>query len=287
MGISVWGAWWQLLSEPWGWFLLFFGLILGSFFSVCVQRIPEGTFWREARSCCPRCGALIPSWRNIPLLSFILLRGKAVCCGERISWFYPLLEVFTAGLLLALYLRYPFWGEPGRSLLGEGLTGINQPEFWRFLHAVIFCGFLLICSLIDAKHRIIPDALSLPMIALSPLVVWLHPELDWHSSIWGVLLGGGSVYAIAWVYYLIRREEGIGMGDAKLLAAIGGWLGYQAIFPTFFYGSILGSIYGLGAMIGTRRLSLKSQLPFGPFLAIGAVLYLFLSMRWQELLIYR
>lgn len=124
------------------------------------------------------------------------------------------------------------------------------------------------------------------MILLTPLIIWLHPELDWKSGLIGVLLGGGSVILINRIYYLLRGETGIGMGDAKLLAAIGGWLGYQAIFPTFFYGSILGSLFGVSAMILKKRLNLKSEIPFGPFLAVGALLHMFLSRQVQELFFY-
>ena len=132
------------------------------------------------------------------------------------------------------------------------------------------------------QHRIIPDVLSLPMIALTPLVVMLHPELSWRSGLIGVIAGGGIIYLIAWLYLLVRGREGMGMGDAKLLAAIGGWLGYQAIMPTLLVGSVLGSVVGIGAMLKSRQLNLQTELPFGPFLALGAALFLLLPFHWLE-----
>ncbi|RYZ87364.1 MAG: prepilin peptidase [Proteobacteria bacterium] len=144
----------------------------------------------------------------------------------------------------------------------------------RFGHALIFCSVLLICSVIDLEHQIIPDVLSLPLIALSPLAAWLHPELDLKSSFLGILLGGGVFYAIAWLYFLIRKKYGLGLGDVKLLAAIGGWLGYQSIVTTMLWSSVLGSIIGLGAIAATRGKDLQIALPYGPFLSIAAVSYL-------------
>ena len=262
------------------WFWALFGLILGSFFNVCIMRIPLKSFWKSLRSQCAFCDALIPFWLNIPIISYVYLKGRSKCCQRKISVQYPIVEFMSAFLFAFIFWKYPF------IVLTNGTPRFEYLDFLRFLHAAIFSSLLLICSFIDLKHKIIPDVISLPMIAVSPLIIFFHPELDWRSSLYGVLLGGGSIYIVQWLYYLIRKKLGIGMGDAKLLAAIGGWLGYQAIFPTLFYGSILGSIFGVGAIIVTRRVSLKTQIPFGPFLAVGAFLHLFLSMKWQEIILY-
>lgn len=258
------------LHSPHFWILLIFGLIMGSFFNVCVLRIPKGEFLNQKRSHCPSCGALIPALLNIPVFSYVFLRGRSACCHKKISMQYPIVEVLTAVLFLFLYLEHPFWGF--QSLASKNFY---TTEFIRFIHAISFVSLLLICSVIDFNLKIIPDVISLPMIVLSILWVWIHPELDARSSFYGVLLGGGIIYAIAWTYYLLRKQEGIGMGDAKLLAGIGGWLGYQSILPTLLYGSILGSIFGSLVLILSRRFNLKTEIPFGPFLAIGAIIHMY------------
>ncbi len=257
--------------------LFVFGLIIGSFLNVCIFRIPEGTFWKSRRSCCRGCGAVIPFYLNIPVFSFIFLKGRARCCGKKLSWQYPVIELLTAFFLVVIYWHFPFYADiDGRILL-------DFKQLIRFLHATTFVLLLVVCAVIDIRHMIIPDVIDLPMIALTPLVVYFHPELDWKSSLVGLLVGGGSLYLIAWIYWLIRREIGLGMGDVKLLAAIGGWLGYQAIFPVIVYGSILGSLYGIGAIIVSRSVNWKSAIPFGPFLAIGAIIHLLFGGTIQEL----
>ncbi len=170
-------------------------------------------------------------------------------------------------MFVVIYWTFPFVirFEPG--LL------IDSQEAMRYAHALIFSSLLLICSTIDLEHQIIPDVLSLPMIALTPLVVYLHPDLDWKSSLWGVLLGGGVFYGVAWIYFFLRRESGLGLGDVKLLAAIGGWLGYQSVLTTIFWASLLGSVVGLSVMLVGRKWDMKTRVPFGPFLSFSAVLY--------------
>lgn len=264
------------ISSSLTWIMFVFGLILGSFLNVCIYRVPRKIFWKSSRSFCPHCSAMIPSWQNIPLLSFFLLRGKTSCCGQNISWQYPLVELFTGLSLAYIYWRFPFLGSH------QLLAHIQVPNLLRFLHASTFLSLLIVCSVIDGQHMIIPDVISLPMILLTPLIIILHPELSWQSGLLGVLLGGGSIYAIAWLYFIMRKAEGIGLGDAKLMAAIGGWLGYEAIFPTLLYGSVLGSIFGVLMAISKKNFSLKLEVPFGPFLALGACLYFFSPVHWME-----
>lgn len=265
----------------WGWLFLFiFGLVLGSFFNVCIYRIPREIFWKEARSHCPHCEALIPWWLNIPLLSWLWLRGKARCCGGRISWRYPLVELVTGIAVMALYSHWPFF-----YLTPDHYWAFDLAQCQRFIHALIFASFLGVCSVIDYDHQIIPDVLSLPMAALGPLVALWHPELTWQSSLLGVALGAGILYGVAWLYFAIRREAGMGMGDVKLLAAIGGWLGYQALMPVFFIACLVGAVCGIGVIIVSRTKNFKSAIPFGPFLSLGAFLYLWFGGRlWEWLL---
>jgi leader peptidase (prepilin peptidase)/N-methyltransferase len=179
--------------------------------------------------------------------------------------------------MVICYWNFPF-------LTAIPTWDIEPRDLIRFIHAMIFVNVLIVCSVIDLKHMIIPDVISLPMIALSPVVIYFHPELDWQSSLMGILLGGGVLYGITWAYWLVRHEIGMGMGDVKLLAAIGGWLGYQSILPTIFYGSVLGSTVGIVVLLMSRKFSLQTKIPFGPFLAIGAILHLFLNEFFYELL---
>jgi leader peptidase (prepilin peptidase)/N-methyltransferase len=253
------------------WALLALGACIGSFLNVCILRIPEGTFFKHARSVCPSCGKKIPFFLNIPIFGFLMLRGRAACCGARLSWQYPLIELMTALIFAALYLRFPFLGWSQTSVV------VDLPVLARYGHAAIFISLMLVMSVIDARLMIIPDVLSLGMILLSPVVVWLHPDLTWRSSILGVFAGGGILYMIAWGYWLIRKQYGLGFGDVKLLAAIGGWLGWQAVFPSLFLGSVVGSILALVVMFLARSFSWQAKIPFGPYLAAGAVAHLILG----------
>ena len=264
----------QLASTNWLLLLLLFviGGIFGSFFNVLIYRLPRETFWRYQRSHCPHCEQQIPLYLNVPIISFLLLHGRTACCQQKLSVQYPLVELSTALLVAGLYFYAPFFS----------LDGIVYPQLMRYLHAVVFCCLLLVASVIDFHHMIIPDEISLTMVALTPLVVYLHPELNWQSASIGVVVGGGVVYAIAWVYQLIRGKVGMGMGDAKLLAGMGGWLGWQAVLPTLLYASLLGTLTALILLpIGKKRYNLQSALPFGPFLALGSLMHLFFRQELQ------
>lgn len=266
----------SILAAPVTWIALLFGTIVGSFLNVCIFRIPEETFWRNSRSLCRACGHPIPAYHNIPIVSWLVLRGRAACCGTRLSWQYPAVELLTGILFVACYWKFPFAGIAGQVIVWD------FPNLIRAFHATIFGSLLIVCSVIDLRHMIIPDVISLPMVAITPLVVFLHPDLDWFSAAVGVFVGGASLYAIAWLYWLVRKEVGMGMGDVKLLAGVGGWLGYQAIVPTIFYGSVLGALIGIGVMALSRKLTMRTAIPFGPFLAIGAIIHLFIGFYLQE-----
>lgn len=269
----------RLLLNPSAWLFFALGCLFGSFFNVCIYRIPREIFWKKSRSHCPACDAPIPWWHNIPVLSWLFLRGKAACCGARISIQYPLVELGTGVLWMTVFACYPFLS------LEHGNWIFAQTEALRFLHALVFSSVLLICSVIDFEHQIIPDVLSLPMIALAPVVATFHPELDLKSSIIGIFLGGGIFYGVAWIYFLVRKEYGLGLGDVKLLAAIGGWLGYQGVLTTIFWASLLGSVAGIATILITRNRDLKLKLPFGPFLSIAAVVLLLFGRHLSDFII--
>ncbi len=257
------------LKDPILWCLALFGLFIGSFLNVCILRIPEQTFWKSARSRCPHCAAIIPIWHNIPVLSWLLLRGKAACCGNPISWQYPVVELLTGILFAVVYYNFPFLIEAG----SRGFV-MDPNGFIRCVHMLIFTSLMIVVSVIDIRLQIIPDVISYPMIVTSAFWVMVHPQLHWTDALLGIVAGGGFLYAIAWIYFLIRKEYGMGFGDVKLLAAIGGWLGVSAVFPTLFFGSVLGTVFALAAMILGGSMNFKSRIPFGPFLAIGAFLYM-------------
>lgn len=258
-----------IVSQSWiFWAMLVLGACVGSFLNVCILRIPEQTFFKHMRSVCPSCGQTIPFYLNVPIFGFLLLRGRARCCGASLSWQYPIIELAGAIIFAALYVKFPFLGWT----FGEPSFDVN--DFLRWLHASIFMSLMLVMSVIDAKLMIIPDVLSIGMIVVTPLVVALHPDLDYKSSAIGLIAGGGVLYLVAWVYWIVRREYGLGFGDVKLLSAIGGWLGWQAVFPTLFIGSFVGSFIAICVMLLARRFSWQMKIPFGPFLALGAVIHL-------------
>lgn len=267
---------WNLLLSPVSWVLFVFGACIGSFLNVCIYRIPRNIFFKSSRSFCPSCEKEIPFWLNVPIISWLAMLGRARCCGTRISVQYPLVEFFTGLMFVVIYWRFPFVQS-----YTDGLV-IDSEWFLRFSHATIFFCLLLVCSVIDIHLQIIPDKLSLPMIALAPVIAALHPELTLASSLLGIVIGGGVLYLVAWLYYLVRREIGLGFGDVKLLAAIGGWLGYESIFATIFVSSTLGSLIGLLIMIILRSSNMKIKLPFGPFLSLGAMTYLLFGQTLQE-----
>lgn len=250
------------------WIVLSFGLVIGSFLNVCIVRIPEKTFFSSARSQCPHCGEKIPFYLNIPMISWLLLRGKAKCCGGPISWVYPTVEALTGVLAVVLYWHFPFV-----EIKKVGFSW-DPLEFIRFAHMAIFTALMITISFIDLKLQIIPDVISLPMLGCSVFWVAVHPHLTWQSSLFGVALGGGVLYLVGWLYYLIRKDYGMGFGDVKLLAAIGGWLGVEAIMPTLFIGSTFGAAVGILAIVFVKGGHMKTKIPFGPFLAVGAFIHM-------------
>lgn len=266
-----------MISSPWAWLAFLFGLVFGSFFNVCIFRLPKKRFLRPLLSSCPHCQAPVPFWLNIPIISFFVLRGKTRCCKKRLSAQYPIVELLAGIGCVFLFFKYPFIGFKG------GHYVVIDDWLRRFVHAFLFASMLFVGSVIDLKHMIIPDRITIGLIVTSPIAVALHPHLKLTSSLFGVLIGGVSVYLLAWLYLGIRGREGVGMGDAKLLAGIGGWLGYEALWPTILYGSVLGSVIGLVVVACERSFNLQRALPFGPFLSLGALIHLTAPFNWIEL----
>lgn len=230
-----------------------FGAVVGSFLNVCIARIPAGESVVTPRSKCPKCGAKITWYQNIPMLSYVFMRGRCAGCGVRISLRYPLVELLC-GVLFALILWY--FG-----------VGLSTPVYW------VFVALLVCVSFIDFDHQIIPNKISLPGIVVGFVLSFLLPGMPWLDSLLGIVLGGGSLWLVAWIYYLLTRAEGMGMGDVKLLAMIGAFLGYQSILPVIFIASLLGSFFGILLMVVTRS-GRKLAIPFGPYLSLAAVVTL-------------
>ncbi|NTU42870.1 MAG: prepilin peptidase, partial [Nitrospirales bacterium] len=233
-----------------GIFSAVFGLIVGSFLNVCIYRIPRHISIITPSSRCPNCERPIRPWENIPVVSYLFLKGRCRGCGERISPVYPAVELLTGFLFWAVFLSF-------------GL-GWYTPLLFAFTAAMVVITF------IDLEFQIIPDVISLPgaLIGLASCLILPDPfsvfqPLGFLNSIVGLLLGGGLFYLIA-----IVSRGGMGGGDVKMMAMVGAFMGWKAILLTTFIGSLSGSLVGIALMIfkgGTR----KTKIPFGPFLAMG------------------
>jgi leader peptidase (prepilin peptidase)/N-methyltransferase len=237
-----------------------FGICIGSFLNVCIFRLPEGKSIVHPPSSCPGCGAAIRLYDNIPVLSYFILRGRCRDCHTPIAFRYVLVELLGGLMAVCVYFRF-----------GPGMEGII---YYTFIAA------LLVITFIDIDHRIIPDVISLPGIPLGVAASFFMPSLSWADSLIGVLAGGGSLYAVAWGYVRITGKEGMGGGDIKLLAMIGAFIGWKGVLLTIFTGSAIGTLVGLVAMLAEKK-NMKMRIPFGPFLALGAVISIFFG---QELI---
>ena len=231
-----------------------FGLIVGSYLNVVIHRVPRGLSTVLPRSRCPACGEPIRARDNLPVLSWLLLRGRCRHCGALIAWRYPLVEALTAILFVACMERF------GPSLAAAA--------------AALFGCLLIALALIDAEHFILPDRITLPGIVAG---LALQPWLDWGGlvpALIGAALGAAILLALWGGWLLVRGEEGMGLGDVKMLAMVGAFLGWKGVLVTLFFASLSGAAIGL-ALIAAGRGGMKSRLPFGTFLAAGAVVALF------------
>ena len=225
------------------------GLLVGSFLNVVIYRLPRGQSLVSPPSTCPGCATRIRALDNIPVLSWILLGGKCHKCRAPISVQYPIVEL-TTGLLFLLVA----WITPVGPLLAS-----------RLLLVVI----LVVLFGIDLHHQILPNVITLPGIAIGFLFSLVAPP-GWIDSLIGIALGGSILYGIAAAYYAVRREEGLGMGDVKMLAMIGAFLGWKAVLVTLILSSFAGALVGIG-IIALSRGNMRLALPFGTFLSLGAI----------------
>lgn len=243
-------------AYPWFYPLVFFslGLMFGSFANVVIYRLPLGKSVVTPRSACPACSHLIRWYENIPILSWLFLRGRCSSCKVRISFRYPMVELLMGLLFLALYLKFGF--------------------SWTLLELLVFGFGIVVVTFIDFDHMILPDVFTLSGIVIGLLGAVANPERSFMNALWGVLMGGGFLYATAFIYYALRKQEGMGGGDIKLLAWIGAVLGWKSIPFTILSASIVGSMVGILVAIRSKD-GLKSGIPFGPYLVLGAILYIF------------
>jgi len=236
------------------------GLILGSFLNVVVYRLPEGRSLIRPGSSCPSCGKPIRFYDNIPLVSYLLLKGRCRQCGSPISWRYPFVEGLTALLSVALFLKY----------------GLSV----SFIAYVVLAMFLIPISFIDLEKGLVLNRLTIPGFILGTFLVLVLQVENWRDVLLGASVGGGVVWFVGCVGKILFRKESLGMGDVKLLVMIGAYVGFPDVLICLFFGVVAAAIFILGGMV-LKRISLGSTIPFGPFIAIGTLVYLL----WGELII--
>ncbi len=252
------------------------GLMVGSFLNVVIHRLPkmmEQRWQQEARdilaletvapaqaitlnkpaSCCPACGVAIKPWQNIPVISWLWLRGRAACCGVRISVRYPLVELLTALMSAACAWRFGFG--------------------WDLAGALLLSWALIALAFIDLDTMLLPDDITLPLLWLGLLFTLCGGFVALDSAVIGAIAGYLSLWLVFWAFKLATGKEGLGYGDFKLLAALGAWLGWAALPQIILLSSLVGAVTGIG-MIVLRRQARGTPMPFGPFLAAAGWLAL-------------
>ncbi|MEW6143696.1 MAG: prepilin peptidase [Thermodesulfobacteriota bacterium] len=259
-------------------FSFILGSVIGSFLNVCIYRLPRGESIAFPPSHCTSCGRGIRFYNNIPILSYIILRGKCADCGSRIPLRYPIVELISGITLTGLFYKF-----------GLSLDALFYALLVYSLIAVTF---------IDLSHMIIPNAITIPgavvgLIFNALVTDWgksrdllgafswslenffgVLNEVPFLDSVFGLVTGGGLLFLIAFLYIAVRKQEGMGMGDVKLLAMIGAFLGWKGVVFVMLVSSLLGTITGLSIIL-YKKGDLKYALPFGPFISLAAVIYVF------------
>jgi leader peptidase (prepilin peptidase)/N-methyltransferase len=251
-----------------------FGAIWGSFFNVCIARVPRGLSVVRPGSHCMSCGAAIGAADNLPIVSYFLRRGRCRACGARFSARYPLVEALAALLAAALWWRF----------VAADPSGVVAVRLARFALYFAFGGVLLVLSFIDLDTQLLPDVITLPAIPVLFLAAFGAHDVRWLDRLIGAAAGYLLLRLIADFYYHVLKREGMGLGDAKLLALIGAVLGWKSLPLVVFGAALIGSLVSIPILLITRRRAGATadgeplrhvQIPFGPFLAAGALIYLF------------
>ena len=260
----------EYLPDFFFWIAVFvFGLLIGSFLNVVIYRLPRKESIVVPNSHCPNCDMAIKFYDNVPVLSYLILGGRCRGCRVRISPIYPAVELLVAILYLMVYLK------DGRS---TALAG-----------DILFVSFIVPLVFIDLEHQLLLDSLTYPGLALMVIMRMLSPEMviGFPDSRFGSLLGsalgaaagGGSLWLVGKAYYLVRKDEGMGLGDVKMMLMVGAYLGWQRTVLTIFLASLLGSLIGIGIIVVYGG-NMKTKIPFGVFLGLAAVIALFGGQRF-------
>lgn len=259
-------------------FSFILGSVIGSFLNVCIYRLPREESIVYPPSRCTSCGSGIRFYHNIPLVSYVILKGRCADCGQRIPFRYPLVELISGIALAGAYWKF----------------GLSVESL--FYSVLIFS--LIVITFIDLEHMIIPNVITIPVtiigLIFNALITdWERSrhllgtisfslenflgvlnEVPFLDSVFGLIVGGGLLFLIAFLYVAIRKTEGMGMGDVKLLAMIGAFLGWKGVVFVMLVSSLLGTLTGLSIIL-YKKGNLRYALPFGPFLSLGAVIYVF------------
>lgn len=233
-------------------FVFLLGSCLGSFANVVIYRLPKGESVVTPRSRCGSCLKQIAWFDNIPILSWFILRGKCRNCKAAYSFRYPLVELIMGFLFLLTFQKYQI--------------SAFTLEYFIFIFGLVTVTF------IDFDHMILPDVFTLSGIVIGLVGAVLNPDRIFLEALAGVVFGGGTLWALAYLYQIMRKEDGMGGGDIKLLAWVGAVLGWKAIPFVIIASSVVGSVVGISIMIVQKK-GLKTVIPFGPYLALGSVLY--------------
>lgn len=243
-------------------FSIILGALLGSFANVIIYRLPKGESIVSPRSRCQSCLKTVPWFHNIPIFSWLILRGRCYSCKAPFSFRYPLVELLMATLYGMVFYKF-------------GLS-------WLTLEYLIAIFSLVIVTFIDIDHFLLPDVFTLSGIALGLIGAMLNPEREFYDALLGFLMGGGFLALVAYLYWFLKKEDGMGGGDIKLLAWLGALLGWKSIPLIVMISSLLGSFVGILIML-KKKGNLKTAIPFGPYLVIAALLYMFFDQdlsRW-------
>ena len=250
-------------------FVLVLGALWGSFANVCIYRLPLEKGVVSGRSFCPKCNKLITWKDNIPIISFLFLRGRCRNCNKKISSQYLLVEAMSVLLFLIIYILY-----------GLSITTL--------LLLILSLSFLII-FFIDFKHYIIPNVLTFSMMSLGFIKSFLpslHPMFpNYINSLIGGIFGYGIIWSIIFFYKQIRKKEGMGLGDAKLLSAIGFWFGWFSIPFVIFLSSIIALLSVAPSLINKSK-KFSSQIPFGPYIILGTLIYLIFESNIRSIIFY-
>jgi leader peptidase (prepilin peptidase) / N-methyltransferase len=231
------------------------GLVVGSFLNVCIYRLPHGSSVAWPPSHCTSCARQLAWFENVPVVSWIVLRGRCRGCGAQISMIYPIVEILTAVLVVGAYLVY-------------GLTPLLAVR-------LLFVCALVVLFAIDFEHQILPNVITLPGIVIGFALSFLVPP-GWASSLGGMLAGGLFPFLVAEAYLRIRGREGMGMGDFKMLGMVGAFLGWPLVWVTLILSCLLGIVVGGGALLISRR-GFGTRIPFGTFIAVAALVGVYWS----------